>query len=72
MLNDSKPIPDQEIKLEAINDFVVPPRGTSEEHEFDLFAHLEIEPEKEEEEQDEEGEEPEATIPVQLYKQTLP
>ena len=28
-----------------IDDFVLPPRGTSEEHEFDLLAHIELEDE---------------------------
>ena len=48
-----------------IDDFVPEPRGNSQEHEFDLFAHLEFEPEREEgeEEAEEEGE-PDASEPI--------
>jgi dynein heavy chain, axonemal len=72
-LNDAKPIPPSEIVDKPINDFVPEPRGNSQEHEFDLFAHLEYEEEREEgEEAPEEEGEPEQTEPIQLYAQTLP
>jgi hypothetical protein len=32
----------------------LPPRGTSTEDQFDLLAHLELEPEKKEDEEEEE------------------
>ncbi len=73
-LNDAKPIPESEIVNKPIDDFVPEPRGNSQEHEFDLFAHLEFEPEREEGEDELEavGEEPDQAQPVQLYAQTLP
>jgi hypothetical protein len=74
-LNDRKPIPPAEIVEVPIDDFVPEPRGTSQDHDYDLFAHMDFEKEKtgdeEEEEEDVDGE-PEAVLPTQLYKQTLP
>lgn len=40
------------------DDFVLPPRGTSEEKDWDLLVHLEIEPESEGKQGGEEEEEP--------------
>lgn len=71
-LDDSKQIPIEEIGQEVIDDFVLPPRGKSTEDQFDLLAHLELEPEKTEEEEAE-GEEEEGDVEVvNLYKKTLP
>jgi dynein heavy chain, axonemal len=74
-LNDSKPIPDEEIGKIPIDEFILPPRGTSKEEDFDLLCHLEIEevkPEGEEEDDDAAGDEP-ADVPIiQLYRRTLP
>jgi dynein heavy chain len=53
-LNDSKPIPIDEIGQEPIEDFILPPRGSSTEDQFDLLSHLELEPEKKEDEEEEE------------------
>ena len=55
-LNDNKELPAHEIVEVKIDDFVLPPRGTSVEEDFDLLAHIEKEepkdpnaPEEEEE-----------------------
>lgn len=70
-LNDRKPIPPAEIVEVPIDDFVPEPRGASQDHDYDLFAHMDFEKEKtgdeEEEEEDADGE-PEAVQPTQLYK----
>ena len=64
-LEDAKPIPEEQIVEVPIDDFVPEPRGNSQEHEFDLFAHLEFEPERlEGEEEPEEEGEPDASEPV--------
>lgn len=74
-LNDSKPIPDEEIRMLPIEEFILPPRGKSKEEDFDLLCHLEVEqikPEGEEEEEEvDTGEKADVPI-VQLYKKTLP
>ena len=65
-LNDSKPIPDEEIGKVPIDEFILPPRGKSKEEDFDLLCHLEVEqvkPEGEEEEEEEEGGEP-VDVPI--------
>ena len=59
--------------LVPINDFILPPRGTSIEEDFDIFAHLELEEEKADEGAEvEDGAEPEAQAPNQKYKRTMP
>lgn len=74
-LNDLRPLPNHEIKKVVCQDFNLPPRGTSKDHEFDLLCHLELEPEKSEKGQEDdepagEGAEPEA---VEIkYKSTVP
>jgi dynein heavy chain len=55
-LNDSKPIPANEIKKVVCEDFILPPRGHSKESDFDLLCHLELEPEKTEKGEEEEPE----------------
>ena len=72
ILNDSKVIPLDEIGQQPIEDFILPPRGTSQEQDFDLLSHLELEPIKNEEEEEEEEEEAGDVEIVQLYKKTLP
>ena len=42
ILNDKNELPDHEILDEAIDDFLIPPRGKSTPDEFDLLAHLEV------------------------------
>ena len=74
-LSDHKPIPDKEICLVPIDDFILPPRGTSVEEDFDLLTHLQYEPEATEEEEDDGGEDAAtkaAIKPDQLYKKTVP
>ena len=73
-LNDSKPIPSEEISLVPIDEFILPPRGKSKEEDFDLLCHLEVEVVKPEgEEEEEESEEEAADVPPpQLYRKTLP
>lgn len=53
-----------------IDDFIMPPRGTSKEEDFDLLSHLELEKEKVEDEPEEEDDG--QVEQVQLYKKTLP
>ena len=72
-LDDSKQIPIEEIGRVPIDDFILPPRGKSQEKDFDLLSHLELEPEKNEEEEEGDAEEEGAPIEaVQLYRKTLP
>jgi len=54
LLDDNKTIPIEEIGKEKIEDFILPPRGKSEEKDFDLLSHLELEKEKGDDEEDEE------------------
>ena len=49
-------IPVEEIGRVPIEDFILPPRGKSEEKDFDLLSHLELEKEKGDDD-DEDGEE---------------
>lgn len=73
ILNDSKVIPIEEIGQQPIDDFILPNRGTSTEDEFDLLAHLELEPVKNEDDEEEEEEEEAGDVEIQqLYKKTLP
>jgi hypothetical protein len=66
VLNDSKAVNESNIVLKNIDDFIVPPRGKSVEQDFDLTAHIEIEPEKIETDEPDlaDGEEPEVAEPV--------
>lgn len=65
-LCDEVPIPSEEIKEVQIDDFVMPPRGTSKVDDFDLLAHLKLQaPTDEDEEEDEFADvEPEAIEPI--------
>jgi len=73
-LNAAEDIPETEIVPVEIDEFLTPPRGDSKVEDFDLLAHVEVEPEKEEGEEDEEEEEdPEKEEEaVQKYKKTIP
>ena len=74
-LTDKKEIPASEIKSIPTDDFRLPPQGTSQEKDFDLLCHLELEPEKEEGKGDESEEEPaeeEAVQEVPKFKLTIP
>lgn len=51
-LSDKTHIPEDEIKEAMIDDFILPPRGTSKEEDFDLLTHLQLEPEVEEGDED--------------------
>jgi hypothetical protein len=53
-LNDKNDIPEDEVVPVEIDDFNLPPRGTSKEDDFDVLAHLELEPEIVEKDEDEE------------------
>lgn len=57
ILQDSKPVPKHEIHSIECPEFLLPPRGHSQDHEFDLLCHLELEPEKEEKKASEDDEE---------------
>ena len=41
-MNDKNELPEKEIELTPINDFMLPPRGLSLPEEFDLLAHLQV------------------------------
>ena len=56
-LNDGKVIPLDEIGQEPIAEFILPPRGTSSEDDFDLLVHLEVEETKDADEEEVEPEE---------------
>ena len=76
-LNDKETVPPYAIEQVPCEDFRLPPSGTSQESEFDLLCHLELEPEKEEKkggaDNDEEEEAEDANvIEVQKYKSTVP
>ena len=59
-LNKTIEIPVDEIGQVVLEDFILPPRGKSTEDQFDLLAHLELEPERNEEEEEEEVEQADA------------
>ena len=68
-------MPSEEIKDIQIEDFVLPPRGTSQVEDFDLLAHIEIEEVKEEEEEEdgsEDAEDAEDDIIVPKFRKTTP
>jgi hypothetical protein len=74
-LDDSRELPSEEIKDIQIEDFVLPPRGTSQVEDFDLLAHIEIEEVKEEEEEEdgsEDAEDAEDDIIVPKFRKTTP
>ena len=72
-LNDSKPLPAGVIKQKLCQDFILPPRGTSVDSDFDLLCHLELEPEKtEKDEEEEEIVEGGGPVAVPKYKQIVP
>ena len=57
------------------DDFRLPPGGTSQDKDFDLLCHLELEPEKEEgkkDDEEEEAEEDKVEEIIQKYKLTIP
>lgn len=73
-LQDDVEIPPEEIHMIEIDDFVRPPRGKSVTEDFDLLAHLEIEPEKDgdEEEEDDLGEGAETKPPEPILRKIVP
>ena len=77
-LDDHREIPENEIVEVKIDDFVPPPRGKSEEHDFDLLAHIEMEEEKEEDEAggddygDDYGDDADDGVPVDKFQKTTP
>ena len=72
-LKSDEEIPEHQIKKEEIEDFKPAPHGTSTERDFDLLAHLELEPEPGEE-QEEAGDSEQDADPlfVKKYKDTCP
>lgn len=57
------------------DDFRLPPSGTSEEKDFDLLTHLELEPEQLEKKgknEDEDEKEVLAEVDIPKYKSTVP
>jgi hypothetical protein len=69
-----EPIPAHEISEVKIEDFILPPRGTSVVEDFDLMAHLELEPERDPDEESEEddGLEKEDPIIEPIFKKIVP
>ena len=55
-------IPANAIEQRKIEDFILPPRGTSKPEDFDPLAHLELEEPKAEGEEDEEPDPDEAVV----------
>ena len=53
-LNDKVAIPGNEVKKVVCEEFILPPRGQSQDSDFDLLCHLELEPEKAEKGEEEE------------------
>ena len=70
-LNDSKELPEEEVVLKRIDDFVLPPRGTSVDEEFDLLAHIEKEEPKDpnapEEEEESDPDEVDDGVPEEKF-----
>jgi len=74
-LDDSRELPPTEIKDIVIDDFVLPPRGTSVTEDFDLLAHIELEELKEDDEEAEGSEDPEDAedeVIIPKYRKTTP
>ena len=74
-LNDKKDIPKNHIQSVPIDEFKLPPGGTSLEEEFDLLAHIELEPEieeKKDEDEEEEEEEEKVEEDEQKFKSIVP
>lgn len=74
-LCDEVAIPESEVELRQIDEFVLPPRGTSEVADFDPLAHLELEEAKEEGESDGGGggEEAEENVVAEpIYSRVVP
>ena len=75
-LNDKVAIPANEVKKVVCEEFILPPRGKSQDSDFDLLCHLELEPEKAEKGEDEEeptGEAAEQANVVEIkYKSVVP
>jgi hypothetical protein len=71
-IEDSKEIEAKEIIPVEIDEFILPPRGTSVMQDFDLLTHIQLEPEKDPNEEEEDDGEEKETEKVQLFKQTVP
>jgi dynein heavy chain, axonemal len=76
-LNDKVAIPGNEVKKVVCDEFILPPRGTSKDSDFDLLCHLELEPEKAEKGEEEEaaagGEAGQSAAVVEIkYKSVVP
>jgi dynein heavy chain len=72
-LNDNIPIPDSEIHQIQIDDFVLPPRGTSKTEDFDPLVHLELEvPVEEDEDEEGEGNKEDDSKIVPLFQKKVP
>jgi hypothetical protein len=56
-LTDKKDIPASEIVSVECDDFRLPPGGTSQDKDFDLMCHLELDAEVDEDKKEEEEEE---------------
>lgn len=54
-LCDTEAIPENEIHEREIEEFQLPPRGTSVPEDFDLLGHLQLEEEKDDDEEEEQG-----------------
>ena len=67
-LSDHVEIPEEEVASVEVDDFKLPPHGTSEAKDFDLLCHLELEPEKEEEEEEEEAEPEKKAVVEKKYQ----
>ena len=72
-VQDDVEIPESDIVLVEIAEFIVPPRGKSTTPDFDPLAHLELEEPHEDEGSDDMGEGVEHNLVIEpIYKKTVP
>lgn len=71
-LSDTVAIQDKDVIEENLDDFIPPPKGTSEDQDFDLLSHLQLEEVREDNDDEGEGEGDNEAIFVQLKKKTVP
>lgn len=75
ILQDQDELPSEEVAMIRVEEFRVPPHGTSKVHEFDLLCQVDIEKEKEEGKEEDEEEAPaieEEPVEEPRYLKTAP
>ena len=72
-VQDDVEIPEADVVLVEIPEFILPPRGKSQIPDFDPLAHLELEDPAEDEESDDLGDGGERNLVIEpIYKKTVP